>query len=131
MDGEWFALGVVHQRTSSAIDLDIFSMHPALIILIHSHDSRITGIITDHRKSLIVIICHHNPSQFSFFCRLIAVQLQDLRIKIVFRILIKLDRNKTIFIVSIRTDRRKSKQFFCQIIGLLRQCLSHGKDHLH
>ena len=35
----------------------------------------------------------------------------------IFRILIKLDRNKAIFIISIGPYRRKSEQLFCQIIS--------------
>ena len=111
-------------------------MHPAVLVIIYTHFPCVTGIITNHWKCFIIIICHNDSSQFSRLRRFIGIQFQNLRIKIIqvnriFRILIKLDCNKAIFIISIGPYRRKSEQLFCQIISFLRKCFSHRKYHFN
>ena len=134
MNGQWFALCVIHQRSASSIDFHIFAMDAAFFIPVDSHHSGISGIITYHRECLIVIIRHNDSSEFTRFCRFIAVHLKNLRIIVkhidgIFRIFAKLNRNKTILVISISSNRSKTKQFLCQIICLLRKRLSHCIDH--
>ena len=136
MDRQRFTHTIIHQRTAAAVDFHIFSMHPPFFILIHPHNSRISGVVTHHREGFVIIICNDQPSQFSRFCRLIAVHLQHFRVEVIqvdriFLILAQLDRDKSVFIISIRANRRKSEDFFRQLIRGIRQCLTHGKYHLY
>ena len=136
MNRQRLSLTVIHQRASSSVNFHKFAMYPAFFIPIHSYLSGISGIVPHHRECFIIIIRHHDSSQFSRLCRFITVHFQYFRIEIiqingVFRIFSQLNTNKPVFIVAIRTYRRKSEQFFNQIIRGIRQSLSHRKYHLY
>ena len=136
MDRQRLTHTVIHQGTAAAVDLHVFSMHPSFFILIHPHDTRISGIVTHHRERFVIIIRNNQPSQFSRSCRFVTVHLQHFRVEViqvdrVFLILSQLDRDKSVFVISVRAHRRKSEDFFRQLIRGIRQCLTHGKYHLY